>query len=123
MVSVEVAGGRLLVRAPYNPDFPDRAKPLGGKWAPAEKAWAFDPRDEAVVRGICRATYGTDGSVLVPADLCTIRVTLTGTGAAVFLGGREIACASGRDGRAGRGVHRGTPRKRRLGQELDHGGS
>jgi DNA repair protein RadC len=52
--------GHLIVTAPFHPDFPARARMLGGAWDGARKAWLFDPRDAERVRTLCREIYGTD---------------------------------------------------------------
>ena len=61
----------VTVESPYNPNFPKRARALGGKWkAPL---WIFDARDEKRVRDLCIEIYGTDGS---SPELVSIRVTV-----------------------------------------------
>lgn len=109
-ITITINDGRLAVASPYHPEFPPQAKALGGKWAGNQ--WVFDPRDEARVRDLCREIYGTDGSPVADTDLVTIRVTvmegceLYEDLGAIFLAGREIARAFGRDGgaRLGEGV-------------------
>jgi len=95
---IRTDGDRLTVHTPYHPDFPPRARAMDGKWDGASKAWNFDSRDEHNVRNLCRDIYGTDGT---EADLVTIRVTVVGawnqdTGP-LYLAGRQIASARGRD--------------------------
>jgi hypothetical protein len=118
-VNVEKSGGKLIVRAPYHPDFSGQAKKIGGKWSSpgAEKSWVFDARDEARVRALLVATFGADGPV-APEDLLTIRATPDACDArggqgsfadrplSLWLVGREVAHASGRDSgaRLGDGV-------------------
>ena len=47
-VRITVTGSQMSVVSPYSPEFPPRAKELGGKWrAPA---WEFDARDEELER-------------------------------------------------------------------------
>lgn len=96
-VQVNVEADRVLVKAPYNPDFPSEARLLGGKWrAPL---WVFDSRDEERVRELCRLIYGTDGTGC--NELVTLRVTVTGHWAeqqdGIYLAGRQVARAFGRD--------------------------
>lgn len=100
---------RLWVFSPYHPDFPARARELGGRWAASDKQWSFDPRDEERVKKVLREVYGEDGS---PADLVTVKVDLDSlrdtcaSNSQLFLFGREIAVRFGRDShvKLGRGV-------------------
>ena len=99
-INIETKNGKLTAYSPYNPDLPGPAKKLGGKWSPADKAWTFDPRDEARVRELYRSIYGTDGTVAT-GDLVTVKATvkedwLEHTGG-LFLYGRQVARATGRD--------------------------
>lgn len=97
-----VAGGseRVGILAPYHPDAISRFRALGGAWDGTR--WLFDPRDEARVRDIAVAVYGTDGT---PHGVVDVRVVLTAARAAVrwesdasmFLLGRQIARRAARD--------------------------
>lgn len=106
---------QIKVESAYNPSLPNPAKKLGGKWNPAEKVWVFDLRDENRVAELYRNIYGefpADG-VTAPAETVTIRVTVDDgswgweeTRGGLFLFGRQVAYASGRDSgaRLGGGV-------------------
>jgi hypothetical protein len=59
------AGPPVTVRSPYHPDWPQRAKALGGQWDPGSKTWRFDPRDLDRVREALLDIYGWDGTYLV----------------------------------------------------------
>jgi hypothetical protein len=61
VVTIKRTGSTLIVSAPYIPDFPEAARRLGGRWQEASKTWAFDARDEATVRTVVWAHYGTTG--------------------------------------------------------------
>jgi hypothetical protein len=96
---------KVFLISPYHPDLLKRARRLGGSWT--NKFWQFDHRDEERVRELCLEIFGTDGS---PTPLVTVRCTaLTSrfehTGA-IYLCGREIARATGRDSGAklGQGI-------------------
>jgi hypothetical protein len=102
------ADGRIAVQSPYHPEFPAAARNLGGKWDARSKTWCFDARDESRVRELCCSIFGTDGRA--DTKLVTLRVTVsapwfTYTGS-LFLAGRQIARAIGRDSgaRLGEGV-------------------
>lgn len=50
----------IEVHSPYHPEFPKRARELGGLWVKAARAWIFPPTAEATVRDLCVLCYGTD---------------------------------------------------------------
>ena len=110
LISITRSGYDISVASPFHPAFVSRAKELGGKWDAAAKVWTFDARDcdEDDVRALCRAVYGTDGSS--DTKLVDLRITFkSGARAgqrAVYVCGREIARAWGRDSGAklGEGV-------------------
>ena len=52
-VSIAEQGDRIVVGAPYHPNFPARARLLGGDW---------DALEDARVRSLCREIYGADGA-------------------------------------------------------------
>jgi DNA repair protein RadC len=58
---VEEQDGRIAVSSPYHPDFPFRARSLGGIWDTARRVWVFDAGDHDRVRSLCREIYGADG--------------------------------------------------------------
>ena len=95
-VLVKVEAGKVLVKSPFNPDFPPKARQLGGQWR--EPLWVFDARDEERVRELCRAIYGTEGTGC--DELVTLRVTVTCDWEqrrdGLYLAGRQIARAFGR---------------------------
>ena len=57
---VEEEDGRIAVSSPYHPNFPARARALGGIWNAARRVWVFDAADHDRVRSLCREIYGTD---------------------------------------------------------------
>jgi len=59
-ISIIARDGRLAVSTPFHPDFPSRARVLGGEWDAARRVWLFDPGDDERVRTLCREIYGTD---------------------------------------------------------------
>jgi DNA repair protein RadC len=58
---VEEEDGRIAVSSPYHPNFPARARSLGGVWDAARRVWVFDSADLDRVRSLCCEIYGTDG--------------------------------------------------------------
>jgi DNA repair protein RadC len=61
-VSIVEQDGRIAVNSPYHPNFPPRARFLGGEWDAARRVWVFDAGEEDRVRSLCREIYGTDGA-------------------------------------------------------------
>jgi DNA repair protein RadC len=58
---VKEEDGRIAVSSPYHPNFPARARSLGGVWDAARRVWVFDSADHDRVRSLCCEIYGTDG--------------------------------------------------------------
>jgi DNA repair protein RadC len=61
-LSIFEENGRIVVTSPYHPNFPARARGLGGTWDSARRVWMFDAGDHDRVRSLCREIYGTDGT-------------------------------------------------------------
>jgi DNA repair protein RadC len=61
-VSIVEQNGRIAVSSPYHPNFPPRARFLGGDWDAARRVWVFDAGEEDRVRSLCREIYGADGA-------------------------------------------------------------
>lgn len=57
-VSIQEIDGRLMLVSPYNRDFPDAAKALGGRWDAKRKAWTFDPRDRDRLERLATRFFG-----------------------------------------------------------------
>lgn len=99
-VRIEIVDDKLLAYSDYHPSLPEPAKQLGGRWNPDNKCWWFNPRYESRVRELYKKTYGTDGSI-DGGDLVTVRVTVIKTlvtdKSPIYLFGRRLASAMGRD--------------------------
>ena len=98
----------IEVHSPYHPDFPSRARDLGGKWNSRAELWSFDARDEEHVRALLRDIYGSDGSGEEVATV-TVRHRVSGEESdsqSLFLFGRQIISKASRDShpRLGQGV-------------------
>ncbi|MBF6333586.1 hypothetical protein [Nocardia transvalensis] len=109
-VTVTTDSGKTTVQAPYHPNWPSKARALGGEWSGS--AWVFDSRDEDRVRQLARAVYGTDGTT-DPAGTVTVRIEVLdvrgergGKPATLWQFGHKIATRFGRDEepRLGNGV-------------------
>jgi hypothetical protein len=57
---VEEEDGRIAVSSPFHPNFPAKARGLGGVWDPTRRVWVFDAGDNDRVRSLCLEIYGTD---------------------------------------------------------------
>lgn len=97
MVKVTTNGnGKILVEAPYHPDFPEAARNLGGRWD--GNRWSFDARDEARVRDLLWEIYGEDGQRPVSRVTCRLKLDNYSTNRnAVFFCGRQVVWRPGRD--------------------------
>lgn len=105
-VNMAVGQKTVKVRVPYHPEFPDRARLLGGKWDGA--LWTFDVRDKERVADLCMTTYGEDG-LGNKAETVDVRIKLTLddlTVAEYWRFGRCLLKRQGRDSdvRVGEGV-------------------
>jgi DNA repair protein RadC len=58
---VEEEDGRIAVSSPFHPNFPAKARGLGGVWDSRRRVWVFDAGDNDRVRSLCLEIYGTDG--------------------------------------------------------------
>jgi DNA repair protein RadC len=65
-LSIVAQDGRIAVSSPYHPDFPARARMLGGEWDPGRRVWLFDATDGDRVRKLCQEIYGTEASESFP---------------------------------------------------------
>jgi len=93
------SGPPVTVRSPYHPDWPQRAKALGGRWDPGSKTWRFDPRDLDRAREALFQVYGWDGTY--PVEILDTRLLLDGLPGAkldrLWMFGRLIAERRERD--------------------------
>ena len=53
-------GGRLIVSAPFNPEWREWCREHGGKWDAGSKAWVFHPDQRAAVEAALREIFGGD---------------------------------------------------------------
>lgn len=94
-----IENGKANIRSPYNPDFVKRVKALGGRWSAANRTWQV--REEAIeaAREAMLETYGRcdrEPTATVTVVVKTTRV-LVGDRKPIYLFGKLIASASGRD--------------------------
>lgn len=107
IVSTKTINNRIYAFTPFNRDFIDEAKLIGGKFDSEHKAWHFDASYSKELSAVLINIFGTDGSA---TNTATVRITVKSEikeyCGPVIICGREIAKASGRDSgaRAGSGV-------------------
>lgn len=105
-ITITTENGKTVLASPYHPDLPAQARKLGGRFNRASSTWVFDARDEARVRDLARAVYGTDGETAV--ELVTVRLDMNRLYGEpdLWFAGRRIARRPARDSavRLGDGV-------------------
>jgi hypothetical protein len=57
---------RIRVASPYNPDFTNLAKSIGGRWDGTGKVWTFALENMSEVQRICMEAYGVTGGAPKP---------------------------------------------------------
>ena len=66
-------GGRLIVSAPFNPEWREWARDHGARWNAGSKAWAFPPDQRAAVEAalaeIFDAERDNDDRLLADGDI------------------------------------------------------
>lgn len=104
ITQVEMQDGstKTKVESPFHPDFPEKARDLGGQWNSTRRAWYFDTRDADRVRDLCREIFGTDGNGGGEVVDCHLR--LSGQyESQIWFAGRKIAGRFARDARVSLG--------------------
>lgn len=95
----------ISVDCPYHPDTPKLFRNVGGKF---DKVWVFDERDGDRVKNILEDIFGThDSDSCVKVDVrLAFDEEIYAAKDALYLAGRQIARATGRDScaRIGEGV-------------------
>lgn len=72
-MKIEVANGRAYVYTPYNPDFTNAIKGIGGKkWETVERCWSVPETAVSAVRAIMEDVYGYSDQV--PNDTISLKV-------------------------------------------------
>lgn len=56
--TVEIKNNKVYLQGEYTPELPAKAKRIGGRWNPSEKAWTFDPKDIERVKRLAKKVYG-----------------------------------------------------------------
>ena len=60
--SIVQRDGHIVVNSPYHPNFPARARGLGGEWDAIRHVWVFDAAEQDRVTALCQEIYGADGA-------------------------------------------------------------
>lgn len=99
-VSIKKSNKTIIVKTQFNPEFSPKAESLNGQYDFESKIWSFDIRAEDLVKKALREVYGNDGSETTFVDIEVTVIgdeNLLGYQDAVYLAGRSIARAKGRD--------------------------
>jgi hypothetical protein len=103
-VSIKNINNTIQVKTQFNPDFSYAAKKIGGKYDFNEKIWCFDERNLDLVKNALMSTFGTDGYDQSTVDVeITVKEKFIGEQSPIYLAGRIIAQARGRDSGARNG--------------------
>jgi DNA repair protein RadC len=59
-LSIAEQDGRIIVSSPYHPNFPARARALGGDWDAGRRVWVFESGAADQVKSLLREVYGSN---------------------------------------------------------------
>lgn len=97
-VSIKNFKDSIQVKTQFNPEFANAARKIGGKFDYSVKAWCFDERNLDLVKAALLDIFGTDGYNQSVVDVeVTVKEKIIGEQSPIYLGGRIIAQARGRD--------------------------
>ena len=97
-VSIRNVNNTIQVKTQFNPDFVCAAKQIGGKFDYDQKAWCFDERNLELVKNTLMSLFGTDGYNQSIVDVeVTVKKRIVAEKSPIYLAGRIIAQAGGRD--------------------------
>ena len=97
-INLKKENGMLVVSTPYNSEFVNRAKNLGGRWDAKNSTWVFDESVEDYVKQTLLDIFGVTGEASY--ETCSLIVrnfTKNAKKSGVELFSRTIAIAFGRD--------------------------
>ena len=97
-INLKKENGMLVVSTPYNSEFVNRAKNLGGRWDAKNSTWVFDESVEDYVKQTLLDIFGVTGEANY--ETCSLIVknfTKKAPQRGVDLFSRTIAIAFGRD--------------------------
>ena len=97
-INLKKENGMLVVSTPYNSEFVNRAKNLGGRWDAKNSTWVFDESVEDYVKQTLLDIFGVTGEASY--ETCSLIVknfTKKAPQRGVDLFSRTIAIAFGRD--------------------------
>ena len=69
-----IEGDLASISTPFNPEFRETMRTLGGRWNPETKTWSIDVRSIEFVREAMRKIFGRDD---YPTDLTSVKITFT----------------------------------------------
>lgn len=99
-IKIENEGTAAYITSPYNPDFVQRVKALGGRWDASRKQWKISVNAVDAAREIMSEIYG-ETDVAPAVETVTLIVNSVEQAeelhGSITLAGKTIAAASGRD--------------------------
>jgi hypothetical protein len=100
-VSIKNVNNNIYVKTQYNPDFNVAARQIGGRFDYDETAWVFDDRNKNLLRDKLLSIFGTDGYEQSCVDVeIAVKKTIIAEQEPIYLAGRMIARATGKNSRA-----------------------
>lgn len=97
-VSIKNFKDSIQVKTQFNPEFVNVARKIGGEFDYSVKAWRFDERNIDLVTTALSDIFGTDGYNQSVVDVeITVKEKIIGEQSPIYLAGRIIAQARGRD--------------------------
>lgn len=99
-ISIETMDGKAYITSPYSAEFVSRIRYMGGKWDAVSRRWVIPSEALPAVRELLMDIYG-ETDVAPAEETATVVVeylhNVSAVRGAVYLGGRTIAKATGRD--------------------------
>ncbi len=99
-MKIETKDGRAYISAPYNPEFVNRIKAMGGRWEASSRRWSVQDNAVDAVRAMMLDIYGENDETPAAERVTLVVHAVDGADAlrgAITLAGKTIAKAFGRD--------------------------
>lgn len=99
-ISIEIKDGKAYITSPYNADFVQRIKLMGGRWEKETKRWSIKEEMIDAARTVMMEVYG-ETDCMPAGETVTLEVRVIDCIAvfhnAIMIAGKTIATATGRD--------------------------
>jgi len=87
----------ILVSSPYHPALPKAARAIGGSWDASKKVWIFKISDEHLVKALYLDVYNEWENAETVRVRITTHSSMRNVNDSVYICGKQIARATGRD--------------------------